>query len=154
MFHFTTTNQKRPQLVPFTKKTDKLKKFQAYVEGYIETLPHKNGYESPFLAYANEDGMTNDLPSNYLSFGVLRHLGFVCPLAIPFHFGNILLLGKNEKALTKRQQEQVEDALQKYYKEMGDDEDDDDDEEEEEEEEEELDDEEIQERPAKKVRKE
>lgn len=119
MYVFNTKDQSKPQLVKFPPKQGQLDTFQKYVEGNIEILPHKKGYEAPFLAYANEEGMMENLPSNYLSWGVLRHLGFHCSLAIPFHFGNVILMGHNERALTKDQQAQVDKAFHKYLKEMG-----------------------------------
>lgn len=130
MYLFATNDQRKPQLLPFPKAKEPLDIFQKHVEGNIEIIPHKRGDEAPFIAFANEEGMIQDLPSNYLSWGVLRHLGFICPLSMPFHFGNVILMGKDETALTKIQQKQVEAALKKYLKEMGEDDEDEDKEEE------------------------
>jgi hypothetical protein len=125
MFVFDTKNQKsfREEEMP---KGKKLKRFQEIVGGNIETLPHKKGWNAPFTAYANEEGMIKDLPSNFLSWGVLRHLGFLVE-NIGFHFGNVVLIGHNERALTEKNKELVRAALLKYRKEIDDDDEIDDD---------------------------
>jgi len=123
MFVFDTTSQRAARYEP-TPKGEKLKRLQELVHGNIEILPHRRGYEAPWIAYANEEGMLQDLPSNFLAWGVLRHLGFLDSTGgLGFYFGNIVLMGKNKKALTSKQIEEVSAAQAKYLREMGEDDD-------------------------------
>ncbi len=124
MIVFHTDKQTAYQRVERPKK-DVLEALQGYVGGHIETLPHPQGWDAPFVAYANEEGMITDLPSNYLAWGVLSYLGFnVRAMPTGFYFGNVVLLGKNQRALTENQFNQVNVALAKYLKEVGGDEED------------------------------
>jgi hypothetical protein len=138
MYLFSASSQDKPQLLKMPKESTRLEEFQKHVGGRIESLPRKSACK--FIAYANEEGMLQNLPSNLLSWGVLRHLGFHSPSSIPFHFGNVILMGKDNKALTKAQQKQVEKAVEAYQKELEEEED-----QEEEEEEEDDDDEDYRE---------
>lgn len=113
MFVFSAQDQSRPTLLPFPKG-DTLKAFQKHVGGYIEMVPHPLGPDAPFDAYVNEEGLVDSLPSNPLSVGVLKHLGYKCRNL----YGNIVLMGDGEKPLTKAEQGQVERALQKYLDEV------------------------------------
>ena len=113
----TTSSQHRPRLDTGKKDLDRL---QTLVGGNIELLPHRQGYEAPWTAYANEEGMNEGLPSNFLAWGVLRHLGFVdSSMGLCFYFGNVVLLGRGGGALTAKQIEKVETARKAYLKEMG-----------------------------------
>ena len=102
-----------------------LEALQRHVGGNIEILPHKKANEAHWVAYANEDGMGRNLPSNFVAWGVLRHLGFesrytVVPGA---HLGNILLCvndpeGEDEKSLTDADVARVQKAYAKYVADM------------------------------------
>jgi hypothetical protein len=67
-----------------------------------------------------------DLPSNFVAWGVLRHLGFhgAGTLVPGAHLGNIVLCknGRNgaDKSLTVADLKLVEEAYQAYRKEVGD----------------------------------
>jgi hypothetical protein len=117
MFLFDTTNQRSFTEKDMPKGNEKYKEYQKLVGGYIETIPHAQGCNAPFTAYANEEGMINDLPSNFLAWGVLRHLGFHVP-SLGFYFGNVILIGRNEKGVTAANKKLVHEALRKYLKEM------------------------------------
>ncbi len=114
--------KKKYRTVPVAKGKDRLKQLQGLVGGNIELVPHNKEDAAPWTAYANEEGMNLDLPSNFVAFGTLRHLGFnlryLMQLGTWFFFGNIVLLGKNERGLTEKQLQDVETAYKKYLKEM------------------------------------
>lgn len=124
MYLFSTSDQSKAQYLAMPKAASRQQEFQNRVGGHIEILPSTE--ECKFLAYANEEGMIEDLPHNNLSWGVLRHLGFNVSWAIPFHFGNVILMGEGGKALTKAQKALVEEAIKKYKKEIGEEEEEDD----------------------------
>jgi hypothetical protein len=117
MFLFDTKNQKSFIEKEMPKGNDKYKEYQKLVGGHIETIPHPQGWDAPFTAYANEEGMLQDLPSNFLAWGVLRHLGFVVP-SIGFYFGNVVLIGHNGKGVTAANKKLVHEAQRKYLAEM------------------------------------
>lgn len=120
MLVFDTQEQEKPRSEPMPKGDQMLKRLQALVGGHIEGLPHPQGYKAPWTAYANEDGANENLPSNFLAWGVLHNLGFIDSSILPgAYFGNVVLLGKNEKALTAEQLELVEKARQDYLSELG-----------------------------------
>jgi hypothetical protein len=117
MLVFDTKDQRSFRVRPHIKG---YKPLQAIVEGCIETLPHRLGSDAPFVAYANEEGMISDLPSNFLAWGVLRHLGFLdSTMGMGFYFGNVVLLGKNERALSEKDIDKVRVAQRKYMAEVG-----------------------------------
>jgi hypothetical protein len=121
MLVFDTRNQTsfREEAVP--KGGDKkYERMRELLGGSYQLLPHRKGYEAPFTAYVNEEGMNIDLPSNFLSWGVLRGLGFLDDWNLGFHFGNVILLGRQGKALTEKNKEEVRRVFQLYMKEMGD----------------------------------
>jgi hypothetical protein len=121
MLVFETRNQTsfREEVVP--KGGDKkYERMRELLGGSYQLLPHRKGYEAPFTAYVNEEGMNIDLPSNFLSWGVLRGLGFLDDWNLGFHFGNVILLGRQGKALTEKNKEEVRRVFQLYMKEMGD----------------------------------
>jgi hypothetical protein len=115
MLVFDTKDQRKPRREP---KGD-LKAKQKIVGGNIETLPHKDGWNSRFVAYANEEGMIKDLPSNVLAWGVLHYLGFIDSMKMGFYWGNVILLGRNEKALSEKDFAYIEEIRLKYLREMG-----------------------------------
>ena len=120
MFVFDTHNQRAIREQPMPSSKQRLQAFQREVGGYITCLPHPKGSRAPFTAYANEEGMLQNLPSNFLAWGVLRHLGFIdSTMGMGFYFGNVVLVGRNEQALTDKAKKQVREALAKYLKEMG-----------------------------------
>ena len=124
MLVFDTKNQRSYRRVDKPAGKLVLDTLQSLVKGNIELLPHRKGWDARFTAYANEEGMLSDLPSNYLSWGVLRHLGFEDSTQ-----GNVVLMGHNERALTVDAMALVDKALAAYKKEMEMDDDDDDDDE-------------------------
>lgn len=94
------------------------KPLQTIVDGCVKALPCKPG--TPFVAYVNEDEMISDLPANFLAWGVLRHLGFIdSTMGMGFYFGNVVLLGKNGRALTEKEIDKVRVAQRKYMAEVG-----------------------------------
>lgn len=119
MLLFDTRQQRSVQRVVCAKSNRRLDQLQTLVGGYIEALPHPKGHKAEFTAYANEEGMVRDLPSNFLAWGVLYELGFRDPLTLGFYYGNIVLLGRGDKPLTEAQMHYVEQILNKYLKDMG-----------------------------------
>lgn len=115
MIVFHANKQTAYQRVEHPEKDTMLKVLQGHVGGYIEELPHLQGWDAPFVAYANEEGMILGLPSNYMAWGVLYHLGFdVLSMPDCFYAGNVVLLGQDESALTATQFNQVDVAVAKY----------------------------------------
>ena len=108
--------------VLLAKKSDScLDALQALVGGNIEIVPHKKASGAQWVAYANEDGMGLDLPSNFVAWGTLLYLGFpgrgtVIPGA---YFGNIVLCKAKSKSMTKEDFLALEGAYSKYVKELG-----------------------------------
>jgi hypothetical protein len=74
-----------------------LKQLQALVGGHIESVPHHTG---AFVAYANEDGMALELPTNADATRRLRELGFFLPYDV---LGTVVVLGCEEGSLTDAQ---------------------------------------------------
>ena len=123
MLVFETENQRTYRRVAKPSSKDACDTLQELVKGNIELLPHRNGWEARFTAYANEEGMLDDLPSNFLAWGVLRHLGFEDSTAgLCFYFGNVVLMGRNERALSGADMKLIDAALAAYKEEMGGDE--------------------------------
>jgi len=91
------------------------------VGGFFELLPHKQGDAAPFVAYANETGMLDNLTHNPLAWGVLQHLGFDHSVNnLGYYHGNVVLLGRDEQSLTSKDRKQVKDAQQRYLTALGD----------------------------------
>ena len=107
---------------PVVKK-DTFTQLQRLVGGSIEGIPHRAPQKAKWTAYANEEGVNEGLPSNFVAFGVLRELGFdlrgQIGMGTWFFFGNVVLLGKNRRALTEAQLVDVAAAYKKYMREMG-----------------------------------
>ncbi len=96
-----------------------LKALQGHVGGHIELLPHKKGSSAQWTGYANEEGILENLPSNFVAWGTLQHLGFADSSLIPGAYaGNIVLMGKNGKGLTEKQLAEVKAAYDAYKKEI------------------------------------
>jgi hypothetical protein len=121
---FKTGARKYEEVLLEKKGGSCLKSLNALVGGSITLIPHKKGHKGGWVAYANDDGMTMNLPSNYLAFGVLHFLGFYGATIIPgAHFGNIVLCkcrGGNEVSMQEADLEAVAAAYEKYRKEMED----------------------------------
>ncbi len=95
-----------------TWETCNLKMLQQLIGGYIECLPHEKGN---YTAYANEEGVLKQLPSNTMAQGVLCRVGF---LPMPYgYYGNVIVLGKNDRSLTKTQEAELNAAITQWQKE-------------------------------------
>jgi hypothetical protein len=119
MFVFDTTNRKSPRFEVFPCIEKQLETFQSHVKGNISILPHKDGFNAPFVAYASDTGLIDGHASNFLSHGTLVHLGFMSELGL--HFGNVVLTGQTNgeaRALTKTEKKQVLMSVKKYHREM------------------------------------
>jgi hypothetical protein len=98
VFDFLDATKPYPVTLP-ENEDDHLGLFQTLVGGgYIESFPHKEE-DADWIAYVNEEGRLRDFPPNPFAWKVLQELGFcgACPL------GNVVLLGRDEKALTTEQ---------------------------------------------------
>lgn len=83
----------------------KLEDLQDGVGGNIETLAMCKG----MVAYANESGMTDNLPPSAYIPDFLRYLGFaIVTLQTPWLFGPAVITGHDGK-LTKKQQERIKE---------------------------------------------
>jgi hypothetical protein len=108
--------------VLLAKKSDScLDALQALVGGNIEIVPHAKASGAQWVAYANEDGMSLDLSSNFVAWGTLSFMGFpgrgtVIPGA---YFGNIVLCRAKTKSMSKEDFETLEGAYNKYVAELG-----------------------------------
>jgi hypothetical protein len=120
MLVFKTSNQATYKHIKKVKSgPNYLVPLQKLVGGSLEGLPHGKYEKAPFVAYANGNGMNEDLPSNYLAFGVLRHLGFLDSTAgLAFYFGNVILMRQDRKPLTEEDIKLVDAALAAYRKEI------------------------------------
>lgn len=86
-----------------------LEDLQDIVGGNIQLLPHPDGMAAPYVAYANEEGLLLNLPPNELATRSIARLGFMdfkenwnrCIA------GNVVILGKDEKSLTSKQQSTI-----------------------------------------------
>lgn len=108
-------------IITLPPKKGRLDALQARVGGNIELLVHRMPLAlAPFVAYANETGLVDGLPSNLVAWGTLLQLGFRDTSLIPGAFaGNVVLLGKKEKSLTDTDLATVEAAYRAYLKEIG-----------------------------------
>lgn len=96
-----------PKGVDFRKISSKsmLKDLQDAVGGNIELYPHPEGMDAPYVAYANEEGALLGLPDNDLATETLAKLGFMDfqeEWGRPV-MGNVVILGKDEKSLSKKE---------------------------------------------------
>lgn len=98
----------------------RLKKLQELVNGNITIIPHKKYYEAAYVAYANDEGFSMDLPSNFLAWSILRKLGFntrgtLIPCA---YLGNIVIGSTNEeRGLTDKQIAEIVSIIEEVAKE-------------------------------------
>jgi hypothetical protein len=101
------------------KDMDMLENLQNAVGGgNIELFPHPEGMDAPYVAYANEEGLIKGLPNNELATKTLARLGFIDfqqewgrPVA-----GNIVILGKGEKSLSKKQEIEIKKIVDEILK--------------------------------------
>lgn len=76
-----------------------LEDMQKIVGGNITYFPHHQGYESPLHAVGNDEGMLIPLPYNGVASATLEQLGFYQTDV----FGDIFIIGKDDKSLTTKQ---------------------------------------------------
>jgi hypothetical protein len=108
----------RHDVITLNPKRAKLAQLQELVGGgNIERVPT---FKSTFVAYANENGIGLDLPSNYLAYGILLNLGFnVSSALLPgAYFGPIVLAGPNGHALSDVAIALVDKAYDNYCNEL------------------------------------
>lgn len=126
MLLFDTHDQRRYVRLDRPSDETMLDTLQSHIGGYIEAIPSpldQDGDEV-FTVYANEDGMRLNLAPNYLAWGVLHELGFRdSAIGRFFYYGNVVLLGPDESALTGAAIQRVEAALERYLANAGDTED-------------------------------
>ena len=91
---------------------------QTIVGGTITIIPHEQGYDAPYVAYANDEGLLLNLPPNGLATKTLAKLGFLDFQQEWGHpiFGSIVLLGQNETSLNPTDQTLIKNILQKEIK--------------------------------------
>jgi hypothetical protein len=118
MLVFKADNQQKYEFVPLGPKKDRLELMQKQVGGSLAILPHFDFGDAPFMAYANGDGIDLNLTSNFFSWGVLRNLGFMADLQVPFHFGNVILMKQGGKPLSKADIAKVDAAVREYDKQL------------------------------------
>jgi hypothetical protein len=110
MLLFDTNNQRAPTRLERGPEQTLLQTLQDAVGGYIEEVRHKRGLNAPFMAYCNEDGRSEQLPNNGMAGFVLQKLGFVI---MPV-FGNVVLMGQDERPLTTEQLAHVDNVVREY----------------------------------------
>lgn len=111
MFLFRAGEMQMPDLLTMPKRSESLEVFQKHVDGRLEIYPHTEGLEADFLAYSNDEGLLKNLPPNKMASEVLKQLGFD-EMSVPF--GNLLLMGADDRPLKREQQERVLTLCKKY----------------------------------------
>lgn len=103
-----------PTLSSVRSEKDLLPALQRQVGGYIEILSPASEAASEYTLYVNEEGMLQNLPKNTLGWEIAKALDFHCGYSdAPYLFGNVVILGKDERPLTKEQQNHIQDLCKK-----------------------------------------
>ncbi len=88
----------------------------------VTSIPNVQGLKSPFVAYADDEGLcSDDYARNDLAGGALHALGFRDSHILGMAYANTVIVtghtGKcNDKSLTKAQQKTILDAIVKFRK--------------------------------------
>lgn len=112
MFLFDIKSQRRPSFIPNPKGA-----IREAVDGPFALFPYMGKEEDElFVAYGHSEGMSIQLPHNYLAWGVMRHLDFLSDMPA-YHFGNVVLTAAKGK-VTERHVLALNSALRAYWTEM------------------------------------
>lgn len=101
------------------KSADKLEALQTWVGGGITIIPHRVRDKAPYICYANDSGLVENLRSNDLAKGVLGRLGFLLSPWIPL-CGTVVLLGNHgsqERGLNEKEKAELEQVITLHRKE-------------------------------------